>query len=191
MVFFLSFGPNKASQWSSSSVQFYDPLTAKPRRIPLEVVEEDDSGKGFKLAYAGGFAKLPTNSKMQDNTPLAKPSTSRPYRAALTFDTPGLVALNHPDKYLNGGSSEFFAIPQKDLSKQKTRLIDGQYAPFGYVTEGYDLLSNLKPGDIIGSTDVSEFGYLSLVKVRGGTFGDIIQGSNDDEPEGGEKINAS
>ena len=151
----------------------------------MEIVQEDDSGKGFKLAYAGGFAKLPANSKMQDNTPLAKPSTSRPYRAALTFDTPGLVALNHPDKYLNGGSSEFFAIPQKDLSKQKTRLIDCQYAPFGYVTDGYDLLSNLKPGDVIASTDVSEFGYLSLVKVRGGTFGDIIQGSNDDEPEGG------
>ena len=161
--------------------QFYDPLTAKPRRIPLEIVQEDESGKGFKLAYAGGFAKLPTNSKIQDNMPLAKPSTSRPYRAALTFDTPGLVALNHADKYLNGGSSEFFAIPQKDLSKPKTRLIDGQYAPFGYVTEGYDLLATLKPGDVIGSTDVSEFGYLNLIRVRGSTFGDIIQSSNDDK----------
>jgi cyclophilin family peptidyl-prolyl cis-trans isomerase len=169
-------------------VQFYDPLTAKPRRIPLEILQEDESSKGFKLAYAGGFAKLPDNSKIQDNTPLAKPSTSRPYRAALTFDTPGLVALNHPDKYLNGGSSEFFSIPQKDLSKQKTRLVDGQYAPFGYITEGFNLLSTLKPGDIIASTDVSEFGYLSLIRVRGSTFGDIIQSSNDEEQEVGEQI---
>lgn len=147
-------------------------------------MQEDEGGKGFKLAYAGGFGKLPADSKIQDNAPPSKSKSSvRPYRPALSFDIPGIVALNHPDKYVNGGSSEFFSIPAKDLSRQKSRLLDGQYAPFGYVTEGFDLLSELKPGDIIAATDVSEFGRLNLVRVRGGTFGDYIKSSSDDNED--------
>jgi len=45
------------------------------------------------------------------------------------------VALNHPNKASNGGLSKFFLLPQGIDAKQ-AKLLDGQYAPFGYVLSG-------------------------------------------------------
>lgn len=166
---------------SPSSPQFYDPLTARPRRIPLEVVQID-ANRNFKLAYAGGFSKFEGDDiSTQDNRPRAKKPDGgeRLFRPAISFDVPGVVALNHPDRYLNGGSSEFFCLSREDQSKDRSRMLNGQYAPFGYVTEGYGLLSTLRPGDVISSTDVSEFGLLNLVKVRSTSFGELLSGDGE------------
>ena len=35
---------------------FYDPLTAKPRRLPLEIVQYDQTLRRMKLSYESGFA---------------------------------------------------------------------------------------------------------------------------------------
>lgn len=174
---------------------FYDPLTAKPRRIPLELVALDTSSPTkAALTYSASFASLDVDvaATGTTTTSVLKSSSSnqRSFSSAisptsfnstttasgsnlnpvLTFDIPNLVALNHPDRVSNGGSSEFFALPSRDISSKKTKLLDGQYAPFGYIVKGADVYNSLRPGDVIKATYVSELGQLNLVKIRKNAF---------------------
>ena len=183
---------------------FYDPLTAKPRRIPLEVVALDASSP-YKstLTYSSSYAPLDEvpstgNTKYSYGSSSAQRSFSSATTQAssnstatsfsnldpvLSFDIPDLVALNHPDRFSNGGSSEFFAVPRKDGSRF-SKLLDGQYAPFGYITAGADVYNSLKPGDVIKTTQVSEVGLLNLVKIRKNAFeGDADQEEGQGEDE--------
>jgi hypothetical protein len=75
---------------------FYDPLTAKPRRIPLEVLRQDKTTGLIKLCYEEGFTQLSDSSVNTDQ--ISKP--------VLSFETQGLVAFNHGERTL--GSSESF-----------------------------------------------------------------------------------
>ena len=129
---------------------FFDPLTAKLRRIPLELIRVEKASSVPSLSYSlqgensGGLAFLDLSTKLtQDLEYLTTTTTSssimditgdmldleppRPTRAKSTTSTsstskplfsfndiPGLVALNHPDKYPNGGSSEFFCLQSAD-----------------------------------------------------------------------------
>jgi cyclophilin family peptidyl-prolyl cis-trans isomerase len=181
---------------------FYDPLTAKPRRIPLELVTLDPSSPSkTTLTYSSSFAPLDVNmagsgtttysavassSSRQRSFSSAISSTSsnstisassKNLNPVLSFDIPNIVALNHPDRVSNGGSSEFFALPSRDISPKKTILLDGQYAPFGYIVKGSDVYNSLRPGDVIKATYVSELGQLNLVKIRKNAF----EGGDDDE----------
>jgi cyclophilin family peptidyl-prolyl cis-trans isomerase len=112
---------------------FYDPLTAKPRRIPLEIVQYDQSFGRAKLSYESAFSpsniqQSPTSGSalMSVLTP-ALERTIKKTPTLLTFDIPGLVAMNHPDKNLNGGSSEFFALTEKDLTPGRSSLLNGKF----------------------------------------------------------------
>lgn len=154
---------------------FYDPLTAKLRRIPLEIIRLE-SGKGVpKLSYAEDTVRRVAGgwdfSDFSD-TPASIPSENG--KSLLSFDIPGLVALNHPDKNLNGGSSEFFSLQLESLPDNKRPLLDGEYAPFGYIVDGYDLFLSLLPGDIIENTYVDELGQLNLVKLRQSSFSEVV-----------------
>ena len=80
------------------------------------------------------------------------------------------MALNHPDRASNGGSSEFFALLERDISSKTSILLDGQYAPFGYIVSGSEVYQSLRPGDVIKATFVSEVGLLNLVKIRKNAF---------------------
>ena len=104
-------------------------------------------------------------SQASTNTTTDISSTINP---VLSFNIPDLVCLNHPDTLSNGGSSEFFALPQRDEERnvKRAKLLDGQYAPFGYIISGSDVYSSLRPGDIIKQTDVSAVGLKNLVKIR-------------------------
>ena len=162
---------------------FYDPLTAKLRRIPLEIIRLE-SGKGSpKLSYAEeGISVTGTPWDFSD-TPASISNDNG--KSLLSFDIPGLVALNHPDKNLNGGSSEFFSLQLESLPDNKRHLLDGEYAPFGYIVDGYDLFLSLLPGDIIENTYVDELGQLNLVKLRQSSFSEVVQSSENsfaDEP---------
>ena len=167
-------------------------ISAKPRRIPLEVVTLDrTSPTKSTLTYSSSYASLDdemtdsgttrysgltSSSSSQRSFSSATSSTSSGTTTAstsnssldplLSFDIPGLVALNHPDRASNGGSSEFFALPGRDISSKKSELLDGQYAPFGYIVSGFDVYQSLRPGDVIKATYVSEVGLLNLVKIR-------------------------
>jgi len=177
---------------------FYDPLTAKPRRIPLEIVTLDSSSSsGSTLTYSSAYAALDdemaaeagrtttttayseitssssaqrsfssATSQASTNTTADTSSTINP---VLSFNIPAdLVCLNHPDTLSNGGSSEFFALPRRDEERniKRAKLLDGQYAPFGYIISGADVYSSLRPGDVIKQTDVSAVGLKNLVKIR-------------------------
>lgn len=150
---------------------FYDPLTAKPRRIPLEIVQYDTRLRTAKLSYESGFT---SNTASANSTLLSVLTPDARSPPLLTFDIPGLVALNHPDLNLNGGSSEFFSLTEKDLVAQRSSLLNGQYAPFGYVLEGFDLMKNLQAGDLISATYVDEWGQMNLKKIRGTSFADAL-----------------
>eukprot|EP00581_Thalassiosira_minuscula_P016572 CAMPEP_0183721056 /NCGR_PEP_ID=MMETSP0737-20130205/13484_1 /TAXON_ID=385413 /ORGANISM="Thalassiosira miniscula, Strain CCMP1093" /LENGTH=740 /DNA_ID=CAMNT_0025951025 /DNA_START=181 /DNA_END=2403 /DNA_ORIENTATION=- len=176
---------------------FYDPLTAKPRRIPLEVVALDaNSPTKSTLTYSSNYASLDDDAANTDagtTTYSALISSSSPQRSfssstsssssnstaaattsnldpVLSFNIPGLVALNHPDRASNGASSEFFALPKRDVSSKRSKLLDGQYAPFGYIVSGSEVYQSLRPGDVISATYVSEVGLLNLVKIRKNAF---------------------
>jgi len=142
---------------------FYDPLTAKPRRLPLEII------RSSKLSYSRGFSDLSSEASLEpskDNQPL------------LSFNIPGLVAMNHPDNNVNGASSEFFSLQLNTMPQGKRKLFDGNYAPFGYIITGYDIYQKLRGGDVIESTTVGEWGQLNLVK-KSPSFSNVMQGDEE------------
>ncbi|KAI2494345.1 peptidyl-prolyl cis-trans isomerase [Fragilaria crotonensis] len=141
---------------------FYDPLTARPRRIPLEILRQEKATELSRLSYEQGFNRLSDSSVGTDQN-------SKP---VLSLEIPGLVVFNHGDRTL--GSSEFFILPD-GIPAEERRLLNGQYAAFGYVIEGNDILQSLQAGDLIAETTVSEFGQRNLVKIRGTSYSDVMQ----------------
>jgi peptidylprolyl isomerase len=160
---------------------FYDPLTAKLRRIPLEIIRLEKGSGQPKLSYS---TRGSPDVLLVCKTCLSDMGDEATFESAivnskplLTFDTPGLVALNHPNNNPNGGSSEFFALSRGDLPNKAQNILDSEYAPFGYIIRGFDLYQTLQPEDIIDATFVDEFGQLNLAKIRQSSFKDAAQGS--------------
>jgi len=158
---------------------FYDPLTAKLRRLPLEILRIDKSNGVAEPTYPKSFlGPSPPIGKISDK--LADPvlsqevGTRKDNKPVLNFDIPGLVAMNHPDKNINGASAEFFILSKKELNRGTSKMFDNTYAPFGYIVNGFDLIENLQPGDLISSTDASEWGLLNLQKIKGTNLQDLI-----------------
>jgi len=160
---------------------FYDPLTAKLRRIPLEIIRLD-KGKGApKLSYAEeDMGSEMTRWGLDFTDTPASVSTEKNGRSLLSFETPGIVALDHPSSSLNGGSAQFFSLQLESLPENKRRLLDGEYAPFGYITEGYDIFLSLVPGDKIDATYVDDLGQLNLIKLRESSFSEVVRSANEE-----------
>ena len=152
---------------------FYDPLTAKLRRIPLEVIRIEGTPK---LSYSAREFEFGESSNFDNAGFVPAALTSKPL---LSFETPGLVAFNHPTFDPNGGSSEFFGLQSTRDENIKVSLLNGEYAPFGYIIEGLDIFDSLKPGDMIDSTTVDEFGQLNLVKIRSSSFKEVAKGTEE------------
>ena len=144
---------------------FYDPLTAKLRRIPLEIIRLEKGSGLPKLSYSSRGLSVSSLSDLSEESSMDVLPTENS-KPLLTFDTPGIVAWNHPDRESNSGSSEFFAVQSGSIKDDRRRLLDGEYAPFGYIIGGKDIYDSLRPGDIIESATVDEFGQLNLVKLR-------------------------
>jgi len=151
---------------------FYDPLTAKPRRIPVEILRTDRKTGELTVSY-WPFDPTYYPTKLEDD---------QKNKPVITFDNipTGLVALNHPDKLYNFASSEFFALPTKQSQQQgKLDLLTGQYSAFGYIiNNGMDVLDDLNPGDVIADTIVSDTGIEYLVKIRQASFPDLMKGDD-------------
>jgi len=137
---------------------FVDPRTARLRKIPLEVIRRvkvSSSSKGSTSKAMRPFYKFSENLRQKQYC----------VDPVLSFDMPGLVALNHPDYNPDGGSAEFFVLPPRLINGDRSSIMDGQYAPFGYVVEGFDLLySGVREGDVLASTEVDDFGMTNLVQ---------------------------
>ncbi len=161
---------------------FFDPLTAKLRRIPLEIIRLEKGSGQPKLSYS---TRGSPDVLLVCKTCLSDMGDEATFESAfvnskplLTFETPGLVALNHPNNNPNGGSSEFFALTKGDLPNNENSILDGEYAPFGYIIRGLDLYQKLEPDDIIDATFVDDFGQLNLIKIRQSSFKEAAQGSD-------------
>ncbi|BAZ42181.1 hypothetical protein NIES4101_81490 [Calothrix sp. NIES-4101] len=114
---------------------FIDPKTKKYRAVPFEVLVEGDKKPtyGITLEEAGRYTDMPV----------------------LPFSSFGALALARPERDVNGGSSQFFFfLFEPELTPAGRNLLDGRYAIFGYLTEGQEVLDELKAGDKIISAKV-------------------------------------
>ncbi len=109
---------------------FVDKKTGKVRTVPLEI-------------------RIPSKKEPIYGKPLADAGFDR-VTPVLPFSAYGTLAMAHPGNDPNGGSSQFFIyLFESDLTPAGLNLIDGNYTAFGYVTEGEEVLRNLKLGDKI------------------------------------------
>jgi peptidylprolyl isomerase len=125
-------------------VGFIDPKTGKYRAVPLEVLAQGDKKPtyGITLEDAGRYTDLPV----------------------LPFSAFGALALARPETDVNGGSSQiFFFLFEPELTPAGRNLLDGRYSVFGYLTEGKEVLDELKAGDKIESAKVIQ-GLENLVE---------------------------
>ena len=86
------------------------------------------SGLTSSSSTQRSFSSATSSTSSGTTTASASNSSLDP---VLSFDIPGLVALNHPDRTTNGGSSEFFALPGRHISSTKVALLYGKNTPFG------------------------------------------------------------
>jgi peptidyl-prolyl cis-trans isomerase B (cyclophilin B) len=121
---------------------FVDPQTQKQRNIPLEIklapeVENapDSPIYGTAIGQQGGYG----------NPPVALPHRR------------GAVAMAR-SQMPNSASSQFYFTLSDDTS-----FLDGDYAVFGYVTQGMDVVTTIKQGDKIQSAKVID-GIANLKK---------------------------
>lgn len=114
---------------------FIDPETGKYRNVPLEVLARGDDAPtyGITLEDAGRYLDYPV----------------------LPFSSYGALAMARPEENPDGGSSQFFFfLFEPELTPAGRNLLDGRYSVFGYVTEGKEVLQELKAGDTVISAKV-------------------------------------
>lgn len=114
---------------------FIDPKTKAYRSVPLEILVKGDQVPtyGITLEDAGRYLDQPV----------------------LPFSAYGAIAMARPNEDANGGSSQFFFfLFEPELTPAGLNLLDGRYSIFGYVTEGQDILHEIKAGDKITQVQV-------------------------------------
>ncbi len=79
--------------------------------------------------------------------------------------TRGAISMARPGNDMDGASSQFF-ICQRDVGGS----LDGQYACFGYVTEGMDIVDRIcadaRPTDNNGTIPAAEQPVMETIKIR-------------------------
>lgn len=110
------------------------PQPKKTRDVPLEirVKDKNDAEKPVELVYGQGLGQ-------QSGTP--NPSVVLPHKR-------GAVAMAR-SQMPNSASSQFYFTLSDDLG-----FLDGDYAVFGYVTSGMNVVDKIKQGDKIQSAKV-------------------------------------
>ena len=131
---------------AGKEVGFIDPKTKKYRAIPLEILAEGDKEPtyGITLEEAGRYIDMPV----------------------LPFSAFGALAMARPESEVNGGSSQFFFfLFEPELTPAGRNLLDGRYSVFGYLTEGKEVLDQLKAGDKIEAAKGTQ-GVENLVEPK-------------------------
>ncbi|ACK69042.1 peptidyl-prolyl cis-trans isomerase cyclophilin type [Gloeothece citriformis PCC 7424] len=107
---------------------FVDPQSKKPRYVPLEIKLEGQEQPVYSKAIGrqAGFSAPPV---------------------ALTHKK-GAIAMARSQAPDSASSQFYFALSDIDF-------LDGDYAVFGYVTEGMDVVEGIKQGDRIQSAKVT------------------------------------
>ena len=107
---------------------FVDPNTKAERQVPLEIRVPGQAIPFYNQTFEdlGLFKGAPV----------------------LPFATKGTLGWAHSDEALNDGSSQFFLfLFEAELTPAGLNLIDGRYAAFGYVVDGFDVLQELSADD--------------------------------------------
>ncbi|MBZ8179336.1 peptidylprolyl isomerase [Oscillatoria salina IIICB1] len=106
---------------------FVDPETSRPRYIPLEIQLEGEEEPTYSKALGrqAGFSAPPVALK----------------------HSRGAIAMARSQMPDSASSQFYFAL--SDLA-----FLDGDYAVFGYVTDGMDVVDTIKQGDRIDSAKV-------------------------------------
>ncbi|MEX0588084.1 MAG: peptidylprolyl isomerase [Cyanobium sp.] len=107
---------------------FIDPKTKTERLVPLEIKVPGQEAPFYNQTFEdlGMFKAAPE----------------------LPFSTKGTLGWAHSDEVLNDGSSQFFLfLFEPELTPAGLNLIDGRYAAFGYVVDGFDVLEELSADD--------------------------------------------
>lgn len=116
---------------------YVDPKTNQTRRVPLEIRVPGQQEPYYNLTFEdlGLFKAEPT----------------------LPFNAKGTLGWAHSDQALDDGSSQFFLfLFEPELTPAGLNLIDGRYAAFGYVVDGFDVLEELTADDGIVKATVIE-----------------------------------
>ena len=125
---------------------FIDPKTKTERRVPLEIKVPGQEAPFYNQTFEdlGLFKAAPE----------------------LPFSTKGTLGWAHSDEVLDDGSSQFFLfLFEPELTPAGLNLIDGRYAAFGYVVDGFDVLEELTAED-------------GVVKAR------VLEGADNLQPHG-------
>jgi peptidyl-prolyl cis-trans isomerase B (cyclophilin B) len=107
---------------------YIDPKTGKQRYIPLEIKPQGESIVYGKTLESARIKQKPELQHKQGAIAMAR--------------------SNSPD---SASSQFYFALADLDF-------LDGNYAVFGYVTEGFDVVSKIQQGDRIDFAKVSQGG---------------------------------
>ena len=118
---------------------FVDPDSGEERNVPLEIRIPGERDPFYNLTFEelGLYKAVPT----------------------LPFSSYGTLGWAHSDRALDDGSSQFFMfLFQPQLTPAGLNLIDGRYAAFGYVVDGFTVLQELGADDRIIEARVIEGG---------------------------------
>ena len=116
---------------------YVDPATKRERQVPLEIMVPGQEAPFYNQTFEdlGMFKAEPV----------------------LPFASKGTLGWAHSDEALGDGSSQFFLfLFEPELTPAGLNLIDGRYAAFGYVVEGFDVLEELTADDGIVKATVIE-----------------------------------
>lgn len=116
---------------------FIDPTSKQERTVPLEIKVPEEKAPFYNQTFEdlGRFKAEPT----------------------LPFATLGTLGWAHSDERLDDGSSQFFFfLYEAELTPAGLNLVDGRYAAFGYVVDGFDVLQTLGVDDRIVSAVIVE-----------------------------------
>ncbi|MCP9772383.1 peptidylprolyl isomerase [Synechococcus sp. Tobar12-5m-g] len=116
---------------------FIDPVSQTQRRVPLEIRVPGEEQPFYNQTFEDlGMFKA---------------------TAVLPFATKGTLGWAHSDGALDDGSSQFFLfLFEAELTPAGLNLIDGRYAAFGYVVDGFEVLEELTAEDGIVKATVLE-----------------------------------
>jgi peptidylprolyl isomerase len=118
---------------------YIDPVSKQERRVPLEIRIPEEKEPFYNQTFEdlGRFKAQPV----------------------LPFATLGTLGWAHSDEQLDDGSSQFFFfLYEAELTPAGLNLVDGRYAAFGYVVDGFEVLEELGVDDAIVSARVIEGG---------------------------------
>ena len=116
---------------------YVDPKTRVERHVPLEIRVPGQEPPYYNQTFEelGLFKAQPV----------------------LPFNAKGTLGWAHSDENLDDGSSQFFLfLSEPELTPAGLNLIDGRYAAFGYVVDGFDVLNELTADDGIVSAKLLE-----------------------------------